>query len=372
MKPFILLTLLLSVVGVLYLLTRTTTYSLRSVTIPTNGIEEKIKNFVATEGPASPTILIDDKALERYVRKYGPVATMNTVAQTGSSSKTDCHGTAHTLGRLSYDIFGKEVFSLNLQDCHSGFYHGTIEAFFKQYGVKNLQQNLNFICKGITEEFFVHQCMHGIGHGLAAWTDYDLPKSLEYCNLLPRENNRASCRTGVFMENIVGGLSQDHRSQYLSDDPHFPCTVVKEGYKQDCYFLQTDRMIQLASNGFETVAQNCSEISEDFKYNCYSSMGRTISGRYKYKPSEAIAECQHISDPEYRKNCIGAIAQDMFWDKNGGKAGLEFCSFVSEDEGKEDCYGLINERAELFLNNSEKQALCLQFPEKYQSICKIN
>ena len=40
------------------------------------------------------------------------------------------------------------------------------------------------------------------------------------------------------MENIVGGLAAEegHKTDYLNNDPQYPCTDVEDRYKSSCYF----------------------------------------------------------------------------------------------------------------------------------------
>ena len=129
----------------------------------------------------------------------------------------------------------------------------------------------------------MHQCIHGIGHGLMAWYDYDLYDALEACDLIHQQFHQKSCYSGVFMENIVGGIAQDgqtesgtHHTRYLSDDPHYPCNVVEERYKHECYWLQTDHMHRLFGD-FDAIGVACADAPEHFRPACFHSMGRTVS-----------------------------------------------------------------------------------------------
>ena len=75
-----------------------------------------------------------------------------------------------------------------------------------------------------------------------AWSDYEIYESLEACDLIEQEFHRKSCYSGVFMENIVGGIARGllkaedgayHYTDYLNDDPHYPCNAVDEVYKMN-------------------------------------------------------------------------------------------------------------------------------------------
>ena len=335
-----------------------------------------MNQFPDEQASADAAILTDDGVMKTFVKKNGPAATMEVLLTTSHETGQDCHNRAHELGRMSFEEFGSEIFKLVLPECHSGFYHGAIEAFFRKNGTDGLRKNLSTICIDGLNGFFTHQCLHGIGHGLMAWSDYDLPAALEYCNLLPTGSGQSSCRTGAFMENIVGSLDNSpeakrrgHVSTFVSDDPQYPCTIVKEEYKNDCYFLQTDRMSMLSKTGFEGVARECEKAPERYRSSCFASMGRTIGGQMRGHPAEAIRNCQFAQESEHRIQCILGAGQDTFWDKHGEDLALEFCALVPADEGKDDCYDTIIGRSREILAPEDQPRFCGRLPEEYQSAC---
>lgn len=335
-----------------------------------------LTQFAVTEAPQSPALLTDDQALRNALVTYGPVATMQAMRQTAYAQGADCHNRAHQLGRMGFEEFGTEVFKLSIPECHSGFYHGAIEAFFKKNGTATLKQDLSTICIDGLNGFFAHQCLHGIGHGLMAWANYDLPGALEFCNLIPQPTGQSSCRTGAFMENIVGSLDDSaeakgrgHVTKYLTDDPQYPCSIVKDQYKGDCYFLQTDRMLALSRTGYKGVAEECAKAPTLYHISCFASMGRTIGGQYRGHPKEAIEQCGFVTDPANRIHCTLGAAQDTFWDKNGETLAHEFCALVPENGGKKECYQTIIGRSHEILSTEDQEAFCSRLPVEHQEEC---
>jgi hypothetical protein len=208
-----------------------------------------------------------------------------------------------------------------------------------------------------------------------AWTDYDLPKALKACEQLP--NGQLSCWTGVFMENIVGGLTEENQSaslghftKYLSQNPHFPCNAVEEKYKGACYFLQTSRMIQLFQNDFAKVAKTCAEAPEAYRRSCFESMGRDAGGLYRENPSGAIAACANIPPGNARVGCLTGAAQDFFWDPSGQDAALGFCRLLNEPSEKTPCYQTLFERAtNLLSTKKEFQNFCQKTEPPHKDRC---
>ncbi len=341
-----------------------------------NERSQLLNQFSDVVAPPSDAILTEDATLMRYIETYGPAPTMRVLITAADRAQIDCHNRAHQFGRMSYETFGDEVLKLNIPECHSGFYHGAIEAYFKKNGTDRLAEKLSFICPSGLNTFFMHQCRHGLGHGLMAWSSYDLPETLDYCGLISDDAGKSSCRSGVFMENIVGSLTDSpearalgHFTKYLSDDPQYPCSIVKEEYKSDCYFLQTDRMYWLSKTGFQGVVDACMNAPQQYHYVCFASMGRTVGGIERGRPEQAVKDCQLIPTHSDRVECIMAVAKDYLWDPSGQEGGLQFCALVPPEDGKLECYRGLSEHARAVLSADQLAHFCTRVPSELQSEC---
>jgi hypothetical protein len=116
-----------------------------------------------------------------------------------------CHQRAHDTGRISYELFGPAALALSSHECEAGAYHGATEALFFERGTANLEEDVATVCGNAPAFFFHLQCIHGVGHGLMAWTSYELFDALELCDELQTDRDQRACYSGVFMENVVGG-----------------------------------------------------------------------------------------------------------------------------------------------------------------------
>ncbi|MEK7649463.1 MAG: hypothetical protein AAB367_00665 [Patescibacteria group bacterium] len=330
---------------------------------------EYVYNEAITE--ADEAVWTDEAALYSYVKKFGPKRTMEHLHAL-STKFGDCHETAHRAGRFSYDIYDAKAFKECSAECHSGCYHGATEAYFRDHGTANLQTDLQTICSSELNAFFSHQCLHGIGHGLMAWANYELPDALKACDLLDR--GQSSCWTGVFMENIVGGLGaiEGHKSNYLNDDPLYPCNDANVGdqYRPSCYFLQTSRMMQLFLGDFKKIADACSKAPELYQRSCFESMGRDVGGVHRLRAPVAIAQCQYAPKGNMRIGCLIGAAQDTFWDPSGQDNALGFCKLLTDTAEKDACYGVIFGRAPEVLGSKEAvTAFCKKAEATYQDRC---
>ena len=316
----------------------------------------------------------DDTLLNAFVKRYGPAATVRILSENAHSVGVDCHQRAHVMGRLAYEQFGAIAFSLAGHECHSGGYHGATEAFFRDRGTSHLQSDIGVVCGAGLNDFFRHQCVHGIGHGLMAWTSYEIFDALELCDLLGAVSDQQSCFSGVFMENVGGGLSgsMGHFSEFLSDDPHFPCNILDDRYVVPCYFFQSSRMIQVFGGDFERLAAACAEAPAVAHAVCFGSMGRDVGGVTRGDPERAIRLCSHAEDPANRLDCLDGAVQDSFWDPAGADNALGFCQTLEGDEEKRRCYSTIVERAGFVLDDTlALEGFCGRVEAGYRDGCGL-
>ena len=225
------------------------------------------------------------------------------------------------MGRRAYELLGAESFkSCGIFECHSGCRHGVTEAFFAENGTADLVGSISILCGDEVDMFGLHQCAHGVGHGLMAWYDYGIYDALEACDLIDQLFHQDSCYSGVFMENIVGGIIRNnvedadnvfHYTKFLNDDPHYPCNAIAEKYQFQCYWGQTDRVVQLFGS-VDSIVDFCSEVHESLHYPCFHSMGRTVSAFFSRDPGKSFELCSTVSDSVNRDFCLEGALSDLF------------------------------------------------------------
>jgi hypothetical protein len=314
----------------------------------------------------------DDDLLVGFIERYGPAGTVHLLSENRGLVGGDCHQRAHDLGRTAYALFGSAAFSLSGHECQSGAFHGATEALFRDHGASTLGADVEVICGGDLNAFFRHQCVHGVGHGLMAWTNYGLPEALALCDLLEGRTDQESCYSGTFMENVVGGLSgsMGHFTNYLSDDPHYPCNALDERYVAPCYYYQTSRMALLFTFDFQRIAAACAEAPAVAMRSCYLSMGRDVGSVTLGEPDQAIAECANVAVVLHREDCIAGAVQNSFWDASGTDDALAFCGLVEAGSAKARCYRTLIDRAPLiYATQAELLAFCARVEPGYGDDC---
>jgi len=290
------------------------------------------------------------------------------ISDSGGGATLDCHQEAHLIGRLSYQLFAKEVFHKGSSACHSGYYHGAMEAFLFQQGTQNLSENINSLCSNFPTSFTKFECLHGVGHGILAYENYDLPWALETCRQLKDNFAQNSCFGGVFMENIVtaegNGAGNSHQTSWVSTDPYFPCNSIDQSsdIQNQCYLMQTSRMLDIADHNFETVADLCLNVPDSKKDTCFQSLGRDAAGQTLRDPDKILNICSKV-DGKFFNDCIlGAlnVIVDFWGDEQSGQAS-QFCGKISDNSQKSNCFRQLGGRlGEVFADDLDKLRLNCQ------------
>ena len=318
----------------------------------------------------------DDGLLSDFLFEYGPEATIELLQNLDYLTGRFCHDRAHEVGRLAYERWGPMSFALDLHGCQSGAIHGATEALLSARGTATLEADINVLCSQSDNSFTLHQCLHGVGHGLMAWTTYEIHDALELCDVLAAFQDKQSCYSGVFMENGVGGLSSliGHDSEYLrDDDAHFPCDVVDGEYVAQCYFFQTSHMLKVFNNDFNKVAADCAEVPEVARRECFVSYGRDIGDQTRQETERATVLCGYVSEDISRMHCVSGAVFNWFWQKPEQEQYkvTSYCASLADDPIVQDgCYRTIVEQAGFILPSLEqREHFCslLDTPTRQQS-----
>ena len=261
-----------------------------------------------------------------------------------------------------------------------GAYHGATEALFQQRGTANLESDVEVICGDASVFFYRLQCLHGVGHGLMAWTSYELYDALDLCDLLETDRDERACYFGVFMENVVGGLSGNmgHVTDYLSDDPHYPCNALEEKYVGPCYLFHSTRMLDLLSGNddderaYGLVARECALAPPSGVDDCFDSLGRDIAAVTLGDPERGWELCRsNIPVEIHRIYCLQGTLQARFWETEREAEALALCAALEVTEEKSGCYWMLITRAlELYDTEREYMAMCSRMEGPYDAWCR--
>ena len=160
-------------------------------------------------------------------------------------------------------------------------------------------------------------------------------------------------------------------SKYLSDDPGYPCNIVEDKHKNNCYFLQTSRMLQILGNDFAKVAAECQKAPVAYQSACFGSMGRDVGGQSRPNAQKSIELCASAPKGEMRNQCLLGAAQDYFWDTSGASPAINFCKTLTDSQEKNPCYDTIIGRATQVLSEKDQRSsFCQEVEESWQDQCQ--
>ena len=211
--------------------------------------------------------------------------------------RRDCHPVVHAIGRETFRLKGNihDSFSACDQTCHSGCYHGAVERFlrgddiysetYRHPNQAELKKKATAACDANTPLRFRYQCLHGLGHAILFFSAYQLQSSLDICDALGDDWSRSSCYGGVFMENVSNATNE--KKNFSPTDYHAPCNQLADQYRQECYIMQTSRMLEMGLST-ERMLEECAKAGA-FRVACTQSIGRDLSNEARMGQPRAVA-----------------------------------------------------------------------------------
>jgi hypothetical protein len=299
------------------------------------------------------------------------------------------HDYAHAIGKLSLQLSNNPqgAFESCRETFQSGCYHGVIEGYL-QTNPRLTGTEIANLCDGTfapnTAAVVRFQCLHGLGHGLTANYEHDIFKALRMCDALDSDWDRGSCYGGVFMENIIffGQLQEaangtgpqhdhggaGHKAYLEANDPLYPCNVVDERYKSECFVMQTSPILMFNGFDFPKALQECDRAQRDYIQLCYQSLGRDISSYTYRNPARATQMCLG-GQAAYRGYCFVGVAKNMIDVTWKIDEALDLCARAPGDD-KGACYNAIGEQlANIYPDLSSRERECARSEPAFVAAC---
>jgi mono/diheme cytochrome c family protein len=316
-----------------------------------------------------------EQAFGNLAYESGPQAALATFDRRIAGDKqveANCHRIAHTIGAASLVHFRGSVgkaFAGGSASCWSGYYHGVLERAFSGVPESRVGGVARTLCADpeIRRTTFVaYQCVHGLGHGLMIYTDYDLPRSLRICDGLDGSWDQVSCTGGVFMENISS--SYGVKSRWLKDDDLiYPCNAVARRHKVYCYLMVTSRILPAVGYDFRRTAQFCRRSERGWVATCYQSLGRDASGQTRQDPKRIAGICRLAGSGE--GDCLYGAARDITSNYADPRRAGELCS-GARTRHRERCFlGIGTIIGSLEATDAARRAACRKVGARYAKAC---
>lgn len=246
-----------------------------------------------------------------------------------------------------------------LVDCDGwgafGCYHGVIEVALGKLPAKDRTRVVKKACMENpsiqSKQYYINQCLHWFGHGMAIFTDQSLNETLKVCDSLSDtfgSDEVQLCLSGTFHAGSVPGtVDVDYLSNvsrlYSKDDVYFPCLEIPEKFKGQCFSHVPGRT---GSQDTKIVFANCDNIPEkdpkkkrNYVHRCYDSGANLLLVNSEHDPKVVVESCQRDSKKEFRKYCYaGAVRYSILRDPLlTNTVPFEICR-LAEPENKSSCY----------------------------------
>ena len=172
-----------------------------------------------------------------------------------------------------------------------------------------------------------HNCAHGVGHGIATHLKTDVFASAPICESFADPWETQSCYGGVFMQKMIGD-SNASAPDPNADNPVWPCDIVPERQKEQCYLISTGRVLRVVQYDYERAFAICDGVEADTTVTCYESMGRDISGHRPVQGRADAATCVCAPDELGPEPCLRGAVVTTVDEEHGPKNATALCDIV--------------------------------------------
>lgn len=345
--------------------------------------------------------------LQEIARQKGALYAFEILRRADLQPGTDIHLLGHVVGDELYKQYGKDAIQYCTQEFRNACSHTVVVGLLLDFGPSALD-DIQSACKKAPGGIGAYtMCFHGLGHGVLAYTGYDLTKTVSLCKRTgTKEYNFAEyhqCVGGAIMEIISGGGHDQQawskaRPNYIrKDDPLSPCNqpYIEAGAKSYCYTYLTPALFQAAGANlarpdpkyFEKAFTFCRALpsSDPNREVCIGAFGKEFINLARQSDQRDI---RTVADEEFGRmrewcalsgnsadtqQCLEGVEVSIFWGgENDPKVSVRFCSFLQKTTPVfgDNCFRQVAELVVRYHPDAQKRAeVCALLPKNYQSEC---
>ena len=316
---------------------------------------------------------------------------------------TDMHLLGHVVGDVLYKQEGLNGIKICTEDFRNASSHSIVVGLFTDQGEAALSQISQACQQAPGGSGAYTMCFHGLGHGILAFTDYDLKKAIEICQKNAGQAEIAQCISGTIMEIISGGghdkaLWGRKRQNYLfADNPFYPCSAdfMPEVGKQLCYNYLTPYLWEAVGANINRPTDSdfaksfalCNQIPQkdiQYKNSCYGGFGKEFVTLAQSKDIRKIDQltyeqfltvynwCQLAKETAGVNACLLQALSSIYWGgENDRTASIRFCKVIPDLDRQKICFtDLIGQVSFYIKDVSYRQSFCEDLPAEFNVECK--
>lgn len=319
-------------------------------------------------------------------------------------SNTDLHLLGHIIGDEMFKQEGIEGMKYCTADFRNACSHTIVIGALLQDGL-GVFDEVNEVCQRAPGGPGAYtMCFHGFGHGVLAYTGYDIPSAIELCSRVGTEkygnNEFHQCVGGMVMEMHDGVHDPDawlpQKEKFLDlDDPLKICQsdYMPDEAKYFCYVYITPYIFDAAGaqNGnptpeiFSKAFSYCDDIKEEkYRLVCYGGLGkefvvlaqsrdiRNVGQMKNEQLSQVVEWCELAAVEDGVRSCIFESQNSLYWGgENEYDVSIRFCSLMPNATREEVCFEHIFQNVAYYERNEAiKKEICEAVPNQYVEMCR--
>jgi hypothetical protein len=335
----------------------------------------------------------------------GAVYAFEVLRRAALPPDTDLHLLGHVVGDELYLQQGPGGIAVCTQDFRNACSHTIVIGTLNEFGASDA--TVEMIRDACTEapggSGAYTMCFHGLGHGVFAYFEYDIPHAVDFCRQLGTAEygtqEYTQCVGGMIME-LMGGGGHDPEeweranARYLDPhDPLAPCDgpLIPDDAKNFCYIYLTPHLFDVAGADrarpdplvFPKAFSLCDDIGDvSLRRVCWGSFGkefvplaglRDIRQVDQFSDDEfglAISWCMLAPQEKAKEACIEQALSSVFWGgENDPNASFRFCALVDEGPMRDSCYRELARNIASYIQGEQRKGLCARVPESMQEQC---
>jgi len=317
---------------------------------------------------------------------------------------TDLHLMGHAIGDELY----KQEGLIGMQHCTHDFRnacsHSIVVGALLEHGLAVLDE-INKVCKEAPGGRGAYtMCFHGFGHGVLAFTEYEIPDAVELCKKVGTKEygyeEATQCIGGMVMEMHQGvhdpEIWEKKKDKYLT--PTDPLRMCNEAYMPEaakvlCFSYITPFMFDAAGaqggnptpDIYTKSFSYCDAVlNDEHRKSCYAGFGKEFIvlaqdrdiRQIEDTPTErlqlAASWCALAERQEGKEACLIEILDSLYWGgENDPEVSIRYCSLLASDSLENACFEHLFTITSYYKPDpTERAAVCALVPNTQQQLCE--
>lgn len=317
----------------------------------------------------------------------------------------DTHLLGHVVGDILFNQEGIPGIKVCTDDLRNACSHSIVIGALLQDGVGELSKIIAACKLAPGGRGAYGMCVHGLGHGVLGYYEYDMRKAIELCKQTGTvEYNNieiGQCTGGVTMEMVAGVHDPiawaKQKNNYLSKkDPLSPCDLdfIPLSGESFCYTYLTPHLFEVAGADlghpdpkyYHQAMAYCDQIPQNQKQNletCFGSFGKEF---VVLANSHNVQSVQSMSDDQLSLvyqwctvsgitkaigPCVSSALSSLYWGgENDPNVSIRFCRLITDVQNKLRCFSELTYAVSYYIQDQKyKTSYCSRIPEAYQADC---